>query len=92
MLYIAILYKVMKQKGIHEDSIAQAYRLYNDFLLKKEPHLDHWGRIRLDNLELKEDVQKEVTRIWKLVNTDNLLQFIDLQSIRNDFFNLFGFN
>ncbi len=90
-LYISILYKVMKEKGFHEGCIEQSYRLFSDFISKKQPVLDSEGRIRLDDLELRNDVQEEVLRIWEKVNTENLASLTDIRHFQDDFYKFFGF-
>ncbi|MEG1230407.1 MAG: bifunctional NADH-specific enoyl-ACP reductase/trans-2-enoyl-CoA reductase, partial [Flavobacterium sp.] len=93
-LYISLLYKVMKEKGIHEGTIEQMYRLFNDRLYTADGTipLDAEGRIRIDDWEMREDVQQEVDKLWKEATTENLDQISDIEGYRNDFFNLFGFN
>lgn len=92
-LYISALYKVMKEKGIHEGTIEQMHRLYRDFLCTGEaPKTDEKGRIRIDDLEMREDVQKEVAEIWEKVNSENIYDLTDLKGFRADFFQLFGFD
>ena len=91
-LYVSILYKVMKEKGIHEDCIRQIQRLfatqlYNDNFLD----FDDAGRVRIDNLELRDDVQKEVFEIWPKVNTQNLNELTDFAGYKSEFMKLFGF-
>ncbi len=91
-LYISILYKVMKEKGIHEGCIEQIYRLfasqmYNDNCLD----FDDDGRVRIDNLELRADVQKEVFDIWKNITTENLNELSDYNGYKKEFLKLFGF-
>jgi enoyl-[acyl-carrier protein] reductase/trans-2-enoyl-CoA reductase (NAD+) len=91
-LYAAVLYKVMKQHDTHEDCIEQIYRLFKDYLCAKQPKaLDENGFIRLDDLELHNDIQKEVTELWSKVDKDNIEQITDIIGYRNDFFRLFGF-
>ncbi len=93
-LYISLLYKVMKEKGIHEGTIEQMYRLFNERLYTEngEIPVDAEGRIRIDDLEMREDVQQEVDKLWKEATTENLEQISDIKGYRDDFFNLFGFN
>ncbi|MBD1432661.1 trans-2-enoyl-CoA reductase family protein [Sphingobacterium sp. DN00404] len=92
-LYISLLYKVMKEKGIHEGTIEQMQRLFADRLYaNREIPLDEKGRIRVDDLEMREDVQAEVAKLWEQITTENLEQISDIAGYRNDFFNLFGFN
>ncbi|MFB9328929.1 enoyl-ACP reductase FabV [Paenibacillus aurantiacus] len=91
-LYISALYKVMKEKGLHEGTIEQMYRLFADRLYNgSEPAVDEVGRIRIDDWELREDVQGEVKKIWELVTTDNIHEISDLDGYRREFFQLFGF-
>ncbi len=88
-LYTAILYKVMEDKGIHEGCIEQMYRLYSSKLPKQET--DNEGRIRLDDWEMKEDVQKAVEEIWKTLNEGEELVQGDLDLFRSDYSHLHGF-
>jgi len=92
-LYVSLLYKVMKDKNIHEGTIEQMQRLFADRLYNNSENiqLDSEGRIRLDDWEMREDVQNEVSRLWNEVNTDNLSQLSDIEGYRRDFFQLFGF-
>lgn len=90
-LYIAILYKVMKEKGIHEDCIGQIVRLFEDDLYSDKIDLDELGRIRVDDLEMREDVQEEVYNIWKKINNENINDLSDIEGFKSEFFKLYGF-
>lgn len=91
-LYISLLYKVMKEKGIHEGTIEQMQRLFAERLYTgKEIQLDDLGRIRVDDLEMREDVQKEVQELWGKTTTENLEEISDIKGYREEFFHLFGF-
>lgn len=89
-LYISILYKVMKENGTHEGCIEQMRRLFGK-LFGGELNLDSEGRIRMDDWEMKPDVQEEVTKIWSGLNSENLKQNADISGYWNDFYALFGF-
>lgn len=92
-LYISILFKVMKEKGLHEGCIEQMDRLFRDFLYASGNYeRDEEGYIRIDDLEMREDVQEAVAAIWPQVTSDNLAQLTDVAGYRNDFYHLFGFN
>ncbi|EFK56312.1 enoyl-ACP reductase FabV [Sphingobacterium spiritivorum] len=92
-LYISLLYKVMKEKGIHEGTIEQIQRLFAERLyLDSTIPTDDKGRIRIDDLEMREDVQEEVAKLWDQVTTENLSEISDIKGYRDEFFNLFGFN
>lgn len=91
-LYISVLFKVMKAKGLHEDCIEQIQRLfetqmYNDGCL----NFDDQGLVRIDDWEMREDVQKEVFEIWPKVSTENLLELTDFVGYQQGFLKLFGF-
>lgn len=91
-LYIAGLYKVMKEKGLHEGCIEQMYRLYKDRLYSGgQVPVDEQGRIRIDDWEMREDVQAEVADIWERVTSENIYELTDLKGYRREFFQLFGF-
>ncbi|MFC5683368.1 enoyl-ACP reductase FabV [Flavobacterium sp. MAHUQ-51] len=91
-LYISLLYKTMKEKGIHEGCIEQIQRLYQQRLFTgAEVPVDEKGRIRIDDWEMREDVQANVAKLWTEATTENLAEIGDLEGYRNDFYNLFGF-
>ena len=92
-LYISLLYKVMKEKGTHEGTIEQMQRLFAERLYTEngEVLLDDKGRIRIDDLEMDEEVQAEVAKYWDQVTSENLEEISDIAGYRKDFFNLFGF-
>lgn len=90
-LYISILYKVMKAHGVHEGCIEQMYRLLNQKLYAGEVQVDENGRIRLDDLEMQDDIQREVKQLWEEISTENLGTHADLDGYDQDFYKLFGF-
>ena len=90
-LYISILYKVMKAKGNHEGCIEQMYRLFNSKLFGGNIATDSEGRIRLDDWEMEQDVQDEVTKLWDGLTQENLKESTDLDGYWADFYALFGF-
>lgn len=91
-LYISLLYKVMKEKGLHEGCIEQMYRLFAENLYGKgKLNLDSEGRIRIDDKEMQDDVQNAVKVLWEQVSTDNLKEISDFATYRSDFLKLFGF-
>ncbi len=91
-LYISLLYKIMKAKGSHEGCIEQIQRLYSERLYTNgEIPIDEKGRIRIDDWEMDEAVQKEVAELWKGATTENLPAIGDLNGYKSDFLNLFGF-
>ncbi len=91
-LYISLLYKIMKAQGIHEGCIEQIQRLYSERLYTgKEVPTDENGRIRIDDWEMREDVQAQVSNLWDKATTESLVEIGDLAGYKQDFLNLFGF-
>ncbi|WP_124727729.1 enoyl-ACP reductase FabV [Staphylospora marina] len=91
-LYISLLYRVMKEKGLHEGCIEQMYRLFTERLYAGGPvPVDEKGLIRIDDLEMRDDIQREVLERWHAVNGENLNELSDIEGFRRDFFRLFGF-
>jgi len=91
-LYISLLYKIMKAKGLHEGCIEQMQRLFQDRLYTgKAIPTDDKNRIRIDDWEMREDVQEEVKKLWAIATTENLPELGDLAGYKQDFLNLFGF-
>ena len=91
-LYISLLYKIMKAEGIHEGCIEQIQRLYQQRLYSGQAvPTDDQGRIRIDDWEMREDVQARVAALWKESTTESLPEIGDLAGYKQDFLNLFGF-
>ena len=89
-IYLAILFKVMKARGVHEGCIEQIDRLFRERLYG-DGEVDDAGRLRVDQLELDPAVQAEVAGIWEQINTDNLRTLADFEGYRQEFLQLFGF-
>ncbi len=91
-LYISLLYKLMKEEGIHEGCIEQIQRLYADRIFTgKDIPLDDEGRIRIDDWEMRDDIQERIAILWEKATTENLAEIGDLAGYKQDFLNLFGF-
>ncbi|MEO8235415.1 MAG: enoyl-ACP reductase FabV [Flavobacterium sp.] len=91
-LYISLLYKIMKAEGIHEGCIEQMQRLYSQRLYTGNAiPTDEKGRIRIDDWEMRADVQEKVAKLWLEATTETLPEIGDLEGYRSDFHNLFGF-
>lgn len=91
-LYISILYKVMKERGTHEGCIEQIYRLFSAHMFNgKTPTFDAGGRVRVDDWEMRPEIQNAVREIWPRVTTENLAAETDIAGYRSEFLKLFGF-
>lgn len=91
-LYISLLYKIMKAEGVHEGCIEQIQRLFSERLYTgAEVPTDEKGRIRIDDWEMRSDIQDKVKALWSTATTENLPEIGDLAGYKQDFLNLFGF-
>ena len=89
-LYISLRYKIMMKEGLHEGCIEQMNRLFIDKLPAKET--DAEGYIRLDDWEMEDKVQNEITKLWDLVTTENIGELGDIEGYWEDFYHMFGFH
>lgn len=91
-LYISIVFKIMKEQGIHEGCIEQVQRLFASKLYTSTvPETDEKHRLRLDDWELRDDVQNTCREIWARINDNNINELTDYQGYKTDFLRLFGF-
>ncbi len=91
-LYISLLYKIMKAEGVHEGCIEQIQRLFEQRLYTgKEVSTDEKGRIRIDDWEMRGDIQEKIKVLWTKATSENLTEIGDLAGYKQDFLNLFGF-
>ncbi|MFR0675016.1 enoyl-ACP reductase FabV [Enterobacterales bacterium AW_CKDN230030176-1A_HGKHYDSX7] len=93
-LYLSMVFKVMKEQGIHEGTGDQLNRMFRDRLYRtdgKPGEVDEKGRLRLDDWELRDDVQNACKALWPQVTTENLFELTDYAGYKREFLNLFGF-
>jgi enoyl-[acyl-carrier protein] reductase/trans-2-enoyl-CoA reductase (NAD+) len=90
-LYLALLFRVMKERGTHEGCIEQVEGLFRTQLLAASPAVDEAGRLRMDGKELQADVQREVERRWPLVENHTIDELSDFAGYQQEFLRLFGF-
>jgi enoyl-[acyl-carrier protein] reductase / trans-2-enoyl-CoA reductase (NAD+) len=90
-LYLALLFKVMKQQGTHEGCIEQVYGLFRDSLYGFAPHIDDEGRWRADYKELAPAVQQAVAERWQRITTETIGELSDFEGYKTGFLQLFGF-
>ena len=93
-LYISLVYKIMKEKNLHEGTIEQLNRLFFSQMYRedgKATELDEVGRLRMDDWELRDDVQEACKKLWAEVNNDNLFATTDYANYKHEFLKLFGF-
>lgn len=90
-LYLAIMYRVMKEMGLHEGCIEQMVRLFTEKLAGEEIKTDEQGMIRLDDWEMKPEVQSAIMKLWEQADTGNVASISDIGGYWDDFFRMFGF-
>lgn len=93
-LYLSVVKHIMRIKGLDEDCLAQQQRLFRDFLYRavgSPPAEDHSNRWRLDERELRDDVQQACLQLWPQITSENLLQLTDYAQYKHEFMRLFGF-
>lgn len=90
-LYIAIAFKVMKEQGIHEGCMEQIDRLFRTGLYGHTAKMDDQNRYRMDDWELRDDIQDQCKAIWPKVTSDNLFELTDYAGYKAEFLRLFGF-
>jgi enoyl-[acyl-carrier protein] reductase / trans-2-enoyl-CoA reductase (NAD+) len=91
-LYLSLLPLVMKNKNLDEGPLEQMRRLFTDFLCAGHaPKLDDARRLRLDDREMRADVQAEVAARWPQVTTENLREVSEFAGFQREFRGLFGF-
>lgn len=93
-LYISMVFKIMKEKGLHEGCMEQIHRLFTAQLYKDDgssPTTDEARRLRLDDWELRDDVQQACKDLWPSINTENLFELTDYKEYKEEFLQLFGF-
>lgn len=91
-LYMAVMYRVMKKLEIHEGCIEQMNRLFHDRLSLDCPPTDEEGRIRMDDYEMKPEVQSAIMEIWEQIDSSNVKELADLDGYWEDFYHMFGFH
>lgn len=90
-LYISLLYKVMKENGVHEDPIHQIKGLIMDQMYGDDAVYDETRRYRLDLKELDDSIQNKVEDLWQIASTENINEISDYKGYQHEFFKLFGF-
>ncbi|GMQ46304.1 enoyl-ACP reductase FabV [Vibrio sp. 10N] len=93
-LYIAMVFKKMREEGIHEGCMEQIFRMFSQRLYKADgsaAEVDDKNRLRLDDWELRDDIQKHCAELWPQITTENLKELTDYVEYKEEFLKLFGF-
>ncbi len=93
-LYIAMVFRKMREEGVHEGCMEQIYRMFSQRLYKEDgsaPEVDEKNRLRLDDWELRDDIQGHCRQLWPQITTENLKELTDYEDYKTEFLKLFGF-
>lgn len=93
-LYIAMVFKKMREEGVHEGCMEQIYRMFSQRLYKADgsaAEVDDKNRLRLDDWELRDDIQQHCRDLWPQITSENLKELTDYQEYKDEFLSLFGF-
>jgi enoyl-[acyl-carrier protein] reductase/trans-2-enoyl-CoA reductase (NAD+) len=92
--YISCLFKVMKEAGLHEDCLDQIDRLFREFMYRADGGdmpVDEAGRIRIDDWEMRPEIQAAVDKLMETLAPENVEATTDIAGYRTDFLALHGF-
>jgi enoyl-[acyl-carrier protein] reductase/trans-2-enoyl-CoA reductase (NAD+) len=92
--YISCLFKVMKEAGLHEDCLDQIDRLFREFMYRPDGAampVDEAGRIRIDDWEMRPEIQAAVDKLMETLAPENVEATTDIAGYRTDFLALHGF-
>ncbi|KAB7627703.1 trans-2-enoyl-CoA reductase family protein [Alkalilimnicola sp. S0819] len=90
-LYLSLVFKVMREQGLHEGCMEQIQRLFATGLYGEGAKMDEQNRYRLDDWELRDDVQQACKDLWARISTENLFEISDYAYYKKEFLKLFGF-
>jgi enoyl-[acyl-carrier protein] reductase/trans-2-enoyl-CoA reductase (NAD+) len=92
--YVSCLFKVMKEKGLHEGCIEQMMRLFEERLYTADGvvPVDEAGRIRIDDYEMRDDIQEATIDLMQSVTQENVLTATDIAGFKHDFLEAHGFD
>lgn len=91
-LYLSLLPLALRSRKLDEGPIEQMRRLFFEHLAPGvEEKVDEAGRVRLDDRELRAEVQGDVSMLWPNVTTENLRSITAFADFQREFRQLFGF-
>lgn len=90
-IYVSCLFDVMMEAGVHESIIEHKHRLFASMVYGEHRRLDDEGRIRLDHLEMDEDIQTKTAAKMKNINEKDLFDMEGTKQFLKDFYQIHGF-
>ena len=68
------------------------YRMFHDRICKDQVVTDDNRLIRMDDYEMKPEVQQAVMDLWNQASQDNIKEIGDVDGYWQDFYEIFGFH
>lgn len=90
-LYLSMVFKIMRAEGVHEGCMEQVFRLFSTGIAGNTGKVDDDNRLRMDDWELRDDIQQKCSELWPQVTSENLFELTDYQLYKDEFLKLFGF-
>lgn len=90
-LYLSMVFKIMRAEGVHEGCMEQVFRLFDTGITGDTGKVDDDNRMRMDDWELRDDIQQKCRELWPTITTENLFENTDYQFYKDEFLKLFGF-
>lgn len=93
-LYLSLVSRVLRERGLDEGAIEQQNRLFRDFLYPAGGTAISdaaGGDLRLDERELGSEVQDACRALWPRITDANLFELTDYAAYKREFLRLFGF-
>lgn len=90
-IYVSCLYNVMIKHNTHESIALHKHRLFKDMVYGDNRILDDIGRVRLDHLEMEDNIQEETINMMNDFNEKTFFELHGTKVFLKDLFNLNGF-
>lgn len=90
-IYAGCLYEVMKKNNVHETVTEHIYRLFDQMIYGNEPIIDEENRVRIDHLEVDEDIQNQTIELMNKLSDDEILHLDGTKEFINEFYKINGF-
>lgn len=90
-LYVSCLFDVMKTHNVHETILEHKYRLFQDMVYGDKRQTDPKGRLRMDALELNENIQRETINLMTSLSDEAIMDLKGTKDFYTTFYNIHGF-
>jgi len=91
-IYVSCLYEVMMNHHVHETILEHKFRLFKDMVYGKKRIVDDYGRIRIDHLEMAQDIQDETIHLMHHISDESFFKLEGTKRFLNEVFQIHGFS